>query len=225
MNLPHNPFDIIRTEDFNTNYDIIAKYFSEPKSSYYTNLARRGNVILFGTRGSGKTMLLKSLYLPVYIEILKKEGKDPLTYPFDFIGILINCERYEFKIFRENIFSYYMKEGEEKVKHFWKLCMSHYFALLIIEEMLNTVIDHGEKIGLDFTNPLYNELLGEICKICQINLNVSLAPSSTRLHFLKSILIRLGASDAVCVGQHVQTMPLPLFQEAKSRRQRSEVCR
>lgn len=49
--------------------------------------------------------------------------------------------------------------------------------------------------------------------------NVSLAPSSTRLHFLKSILIRLGASDAVCVGQHVQTMPLPLFQEAKCQRQ------
>lgn len=186
MNLPHNPFDIIRTEDFNTNYDIIAKYFSEPKSSYYTNLARRGNVILFGTRGSGKTMLLKSLYLPVYIEILKKEGKDPLTYPFDFIGILINCERYEFKIFRENIFSYYMKEGEEKVKHFWKLCMSHYFALLIIEEMLNTVIDHGEKIGLDFTNPLYNELLGEICKICQINLND--LPSSASFRSLGIIL-------------------------------------
>jgi len=186
MKLPSNPFDIIRTEDFNTDYNIIAKYFSEPKSSYYTNLIRRGNVILFGTRGSGKTMLLKSLYLPVYIEILKKRGKDPLTYPFDFIGILINCERYEFKIFRENIFSYHLKESEERVKHFWKLCMSHYFALLIVEEMLNTVIDYGEKIGLDFTNSLYNELFMQICKICKIDLTT--LSSSVSFRSLGSLL-------------------------------------
>jgi AAA+ superfamily predicted ATPase len=80
MELPRNPFDLIRTEDFNTNYKIIAKYFSDPKASYYANLTRRGNVVLFGTRGSGKTMLLKSLYLPVQVEILKKQGKDPHTH-------------------------------------------------------------------------------------------------------------------------------------------------
>src|SRR4030042_2068457 len=128
MELPRNPFDLIKTEDFNTHYQIIANYFSDPKATYYSNLIKRGNVILIGTRGSGKTMLLKSLYLPVQIEIMKKEGKDPKTHPLDFVGILINCERYEFKIFRESIFSYQMEhDNKEKVRHFWKQCMGHYF--------------------------------------------------------------------------------------------------
>lgn len=167
-----NPFDLIITEDFNTKYKIIADYFSDPKASYYSNLRRRGNVILVGTRGSGKTMLLKSLYLPVHVEILKKEGKDPLNHPLDFVGILINCDRYEFKIFRENIFSYQMKhDNEEKVRHFWKQCMGHYFALFIIEEMLNTIINYGPQVGLDFSNPLCEELVKEICKICQIDID------------------------------------------------------
>jgi len=170
MDLPRNPFDLIRTEDFNTNYKIIAQYFSDPKASYYANLARRGNLILFGTRGSGKTMLLKSLYLPVHVEILKKEGKDPLTYPLDFVGILINCERYEFKIFRQNIFTYQIEhDDEKKVRHFWKQCIGHYFALLIIEDILNTIISYGPEVGLDFNNSLYGELFKETCEICQID--------------------------------------------------------
>ncbi|TVM04199.1 MAG: hypothetical protein CV087_00710 [Candidatus Brocadia sp. WS118] len=181
-----NPFDHIRTEDFNTNYKIIADYFSDPKASYYSNLARRGNVILVGTRGSGKTMLLKSLYLPVHIEILKKEGKDPLTHHLDFVGILINCERYEFKIFRENIFDYQMKRNDEKlVKRFWKQCMGHYFALFIIEEMLNTIINYGPKVGLDFDNPsqLYDGLFKEICEICQIDIRtIKLTAAFTSLN-------------------------------------------
>lgn len=170
MELPRNPFDLIRTEDFNTNYKIIAQYFSDPKASYYANLARRGNVILFGTRGSGKTMLLKSLYLPVHVEILKMEGKDPLTYPLDFVGVLINCERYEFKIFRENIFTYQIEhDDEKKVRHFWKQCIGHYFALLIIEDILNTIISYGPEVGLDFNNSLYGGLFKETCEICQID--------------------------------------------------------
>lgn len=173
MNLPNNPFDLIRTEDFNSNYEIIAKYFSDPKETYYSSLRKRGNVILIGTRGSGKTMLLKSVYLPVHVEILKREGKDPLTYPLDFIGILINCERYEFKIFRENVFSFQMKlYDESKVRSFWKQCMGHYFALLIIEEMLNTIINYGTKIGLNFEDPLYKKLFKNICVICQIDTKI-----------------------------------------------------
>ncbi len=170
MELPRNPFDLIRTEDFNTNYNIMAQYFSEPKATYYTNLARRGNVILFGTRGSGKTMLLKSLYLPVHIEILNKEGRNPLTHPLHFVGVLINCERYEFKIFRENIFTYQKnKNNANKINSFWKQCMGHYFALIIIEEMLNTIIYYGPQVGLDFNDPIYQELSTDICEICQVS--------------------------------------------------------
>jgi len=169
MALPSNPFDNIKTEDFNTHYQIIAEFFSDPKASYYSNLIKRGNVILVGTRGSGKTMLLKSLYLPVYIEILKREGKNPKSCALDFIGVLINCERYEFKIFRQNVFNYQIEQGDkEKIKYFWKQCMGHYFALLIIEEILNTIINHGPTVGLNFSDSLYEAVFKEICKICQI---------------------------------------------------------
>jgi hypothetical protein len=169
MELRKNPFDVIRTEDFNSNYRIIAKYFSEPKATYYSSLKNRGNVILVGTRGSGKTMLLKSVFFPVHIETLKKEGKNPLTYPLDFIGILITCERYEFKIFRQNVFNFQMEYGDEnKVKQFWKQCMGHYFALLIIEELLNTVISYGPSVGLDFKDTMFTKIAEEICNVCQL---------------------------------------------------------
>jgi len=179
MELPRNPFDIIRTEDFNTNYKIIAKYFSDPKASYYSNLVRRGNVILVGTRGSGKTMLLKSLYLPVHIEILKIERKDPLTHPIDFVGVLINCERYEFKIFRHNIFEFHTRSDEnEKITYFWKQCIGHYFALIIIEEMLNTIINYGSRIGLNFDDPIYQDIFEDICEVCDIEVNNHKVPAS-----------------------------------------------
>lgn len=182
MRLSQNPFDLIRTEDFNSNYKILARYFSDPKASYYSNLARRGNVILTGTRGSGKTMLLKSLYLPVHIEILRRQGKDPRTHTLDFVGVLINCERYEFKIFRENIFDHQKKYHDEAMlRHFWKQCMGHYFALLIIEEMLNTVITNGPEIGLDFSDPLYDDLFADICHTCRIEPETSPQPSFTSL--------------------------------------------
>ncbi len=170
MALPPNPFTLIRTEDFNTNYEIIAKYFSYPKAPYYTSLVRRGNTVLVGTRGSGKTMLLKSLYLPVQVEMLKRKGLDPESCPLDFIGVLINCERYEFKIFRPGIFSYQISRGDpEKVRHFWRQCIGHYFALLIVEEMLSTVISNGSRIGINLAEPKLNDLASEVCQILQLD--------------------------------------------------------
>jgi hypothetical protein len=167
MRVPLNPFDIIKTEDFNSNYKIIARYFSDPGTTYYSNLIARGNTILVGTRGSGKSMLLKSLYLPVHIEILKREGKDPLRHPLSFIGVLMSCERYEFKIFRQNVLAVQAGSGSKvKVEAFWKRCIGHYFALLLIEEMLNTVIEHGPSIGLQLSSPLYSQLSREISRIC-----------------------------------------------------------
>ncbi|MBW8042527.1 MAG: hypothetical protein FVQ85_21375 [Planctomycetes bacterium] len=169
MGVERNPFEIIRTEDFNSNYKIIAEYFSDPKASYYSSLKRRGNTILVGTRGSGKTMLLKSLYLPVHAEIMKKEGKDPLVDPIKFVGILINCERYEFKIFRENVFDYHKQSHDEvKISQFWKQCFGYYFSLLIIEEMLNTIITHGPCVGLNFSQSLYGQLAQKIIHTCQL---------------------------------------------------------
>jgi hypothetical protein len=97
-------------------------------------------------------MLLKSLHLPVHIEILKRQGKDPHSEPLTFIGVLVSCERYEFKIFRQNVLEQqHIRNNDLKVRSFWKRCIGHYFALLIIEEMVKTVVDHGPKLGLDLT--------------------------------------------------------------------------
>lgn len=169
MKVLANPFEVIRTEDFNSNHKSVAQYFSDPGAPYYSNLARRGNTILVGTRGSGKSMLLKSLFLPVHIEILRRDGKDPLHHPLDFVGVWIPCERYEFKIFRENVFDYHKQQGDsERVRHFWKRCMGHYFALIVIEEILNTVIRYGPAAGVDLTGAVADKVASEIARICSV---------------------------------------------------------
>ena len=56
-----NPFRRVRAEYFHDDYNLIGLAFAEPEREKYEMLQEPKPIIIFGGRGSGKTMLLKSL--------------------------------------------------------------------------------------------------------------------------------------------------------------------
>ena len=152
-----NPFDITRTEYFNTRYNLIADYFEEP--SFYENLIERERFIIVGSRGTGKSMILKSLYLPVFVESLKKKGVDPLKLKWKFIGIYVPCDNLDLqKYFNEGYSKYFAGGDSDKGVILWQRYLRNYFSLYIVREILHTLVTYGHDIGLNFAKA------GEITK-------------------------------------------------------------
>ena len=154
-----NPFDVTRTEYFNTNYSLIADYFEEP--AFYQDLIERERFIIVGSRGTGKSMILKSLYLPVFAESLRKKGGDPLKLDCKFIGVYVPCDNLDLqKYFDDGYVQYFGAGDSDKGKIIWRRYLCNYFALYIVREILHTVLAYGHSIGLDIAND--GEIAGEI---------------------------------------------------------------
>ncbi len=155
-----NPFNITRTEFFNSNFEQIAEFFEEPP--FYNDLVQRGNFIIAGSRGTGKTMILKSLYWPVFINSLKKKKVDISKYTWDFIGIYVPCDNLDLqRYFNELYVGYFDKNDPNKAYIVWKRYLSNYLAIYIVKQLLETILRDGAKVGLDLfnTNSLNKKIL------------------------------------------------------------------
>jgi len=62
-----NPFRIVKAEEFDHDYPLLASLFQEP--SKYDLIRGRDNLIIYGARGCGKSMILRSLEAPAAVEI------------------------------------------------------------------------------------------------------------------------------------------------------------
>jgi len=62
-----NPFRRVRAEHFHEDYKLIASAFAEPETEKYDIIREPKPVVIYGGRGSGKTMILKSLLPEVMI--------------------------------------------------------------------------------------------------------------------------------------------------------------
>lgn len=137
-----NPFDITRTEYFNTQYSLIADYFEQP--SFYEDLIERERFIIVGSRGTGKSMILKSLYLPVYTEYLKRQEIDPTRSKWKFIGVYVSCDNLNLQKYFSEAYSIYFGDGDpNKGKLLWRRYLCNYLSLSIVREILNTVVTYG----------------------------------------------------------------------------------
>lgn len=67
-----NPFRRVRAEYFDSDYKLIARAFCEPEKEKYDLIKGRAPVVIFGGRGSGKTMILKSLIVDTAVARTKK---------------------------------------------------------------------------------------------------------------------------------------------------------
>lgn len=127
-----NPFEKVKVEDLNDNYELIAYLFAKPEEAIYNKLISRENYRIIGGWGSGKTMLLKYISFKIQAEILKKEFKEKT----DFIGIYLKMGQSGFKPF--------LKPGGE-FKKGGETLFGHYFNLLILEKILSIIIYARER--------------------------------------------------------------------------------
>lgn len=145
-----NPFDVTRTEYFNSRFALIADYFEEP--SFYNDLMERERFIIVGSRGTGKTMILKSLYLPVFINSLKKKGIDTSTFNWKFVGVYVPCDNLDLQKYLDESYTNYFGDGDlQKGRIVWRRYLSHYLAIYVTKQILDTILGHGHEIGLDFS--------------------------------------------------------------------------
>ncbi len=143
-----NPFDITRTEYFNSQYSLIADYFEQPL--FYNDLIERERFIIVGSRGTGKSMILKSLYLPVYAESLKKKGIDPTRYDWKFIGVYVPCDNLNLQKYFSDSYTEYFGEGDStRGNLLWRRYLCNYLSLYVVRETLNTSVTYADYIDLD----------------------------------------------------------------------------
>ncbi|TET89578.1 MAG: toll/interleukin-1 receptor domain-containing protein [Methanomassiliicoccales archaeon] len=92
--LSPNPFRRVRAEFFYDDYKTLAYAFAEPEKEKYDMIREAKPIVIFGGRGSGKTMILKSMIPEVLMARLNvrtfQEAKDNGA---DFFGIYFRLKR------------------------------------------------------------------------------------------------------------------------------------
>lgn len=98
-----NPFRRVRAEFFRDNYELLAKAFAVPEREKYEIIREDKPVIIFGGRGSGKTMILKSLTPRVLLFRMKAENYAELRKKgINFFGIYLRVEKGSLLIYDNN---------------------------------------------------------------------------------------------------------------------------
>ena len=90
----HNPYRRVRAEFFREDYKSLALAFAEPEKEKYDMVREEKPIFIFGGRGSGKTMILKSLIPEVAISRLKVDTfQKAKEQGVNFFGIYFRLKR------------------------------------------------------------------------------------------------------------------------------------
>lgn len=89
-----NPFRRVRTEFFYEDFTLLANAFAEPEKEMYELIQEPKPVIIFGGRGSGKTMILQSLLPEVISSRFDYKSFDEITaHGTNYFGLYFKLER------------------------------------------------------------------------------------------------------------------------------------
>lgn len=89
-----NPFRRVRAEFFHDDYKLLASAFAEPEKEKYEMIREPKPILIFGGRGSGKTMILKSLTPEVVISRLNVNTfQDAKKKGINFFGIYFRLKK------------------------------------------------------------------------------------------------------------------------------------
>lgn len=112
----NNPFRRARAEVFGNDYNTIARAFAIPEQEKYDILLEATPTFIIGGRGSGKTMLLKSLTTEVQLHIKKAKNLEQLKNKgVNYFGLYFRIEKGSLLIFDSNIVieTGFRKSGQE----------------------------------------------------------------------------------------------------------------
>ncbi len=98
-----NPFRRVRTEYFE-NVQLLARSFAEPESILYDRIVEVKPALIEGGRGSGKTMLLKSL--EARVSVFRREAKSITQAGLDYFGAYSRLTQGAFATQEGNILSH-----------------------------------------------------------------------------------------------------------------------
>ena len=150
-----NPFVITKAEEFNHSYELLASLM-EFKAGVADVLLSNTNVILEGSRGSGKSMYLRILSLPVKTtyETLAEQGHvEPLPEHSAFVGIYAKLN--------PTIFAANEYEGEPG----FALAFQKLFNMYCVECLISTVLEAEDFTRLHLSQQdeiLFREGVAEI---------------------------------------------------------------
>jgi hypothetical protein len=89
-----NPFGLGRTEYFHNNYELLARAFARPENEKYDIILENKPVIIFGGRGCGKSMILKSLTPNVQLHRTRAKNFEELKQKgIKYFGIYSKVEK------------------------------------------------------------------------------------------------------------------------------------
>ena len=89
-----NPFRRVRAEYFQDDYNLLGLAFAEPEKEKYEMIREPKPILIFGGRGSGKTMILKSLIPDVVLSRLKVETlQEAKKKGIDFLSVYFKLKR------------------------------------------------------------------------------------------------------------------------------------
>lgn len=161
-----NPF-----EDYNANVldpELIMRYWCTPfctgalkefdEKRFFT---QKMPIILQGSRGSGKTTILKYFSFPVQCERANKSKLSIRQQLIDDegVGFYFRCDDSFLKEFK-SVFSIAVKEN-------WTACFEHYFELFFVKNLIEIIstLDAEEENSIK-ENILRVSSLGELCEDC-----------------------------------------------------------
>ncbi|MHA1999879.1 MAG: toll/interleukin-1 receptor domain-containing protein [Promethearchaeota archaeon] len=100
----NNPFRRARAEVFGNNYMLIARAFAIPEREKYDLLLETSPTFLIGGRGSGKTMLLKSLTIEVQLYLKKVKTFEELKNKgINYFGLYFRLEKGSLLVYDNNL--------------------------------------------------------------------------------------------------------------------------
>ncbi len=157
--IPLSPFSERRREKETPPTSLYLNY------SEYQDWITTNNFVIEGTRGTGKTSVLKTLsYETLWLNRIKVKPSPELSGYFskspDFIGVYFRCEVIETSLWNRWYDKYVKEDGNESYIQILFSTIINYF---FIEQIINAVIEITKENSIEFIDPSIIEEIFQEC--------------------------------------------------------------
>lgn len=180
-----NPFRRVRAEYFE-DVNILAKSFTKPEQARYDSIIEVKPTLIEGGRGSGKTMILKSLQAQIAIkrQNIKNYSESDLTY----FGVYCRLSRWSFETF---------SEPETLLELFGEDAASQLFQTEFFLHLAQALVDEIQMCAnekyIDINSSQERTISGDIADIIKPNIDVNFKPQNFEdvKHMIKTELRKI----------------------------------